>query len=54
MDFQETYLRSVLGFVGITDIEVIRAEGLARGAEQRNEVMRSAHRAIAGELLEAA
>jgi len=54
MDFQETYLRSVLGFVGITDIEVIRAEGLARGAEQREEVMRSAHRAIAGELLEAA
>jgi len=54
LDFQENYLRGVLGFIGITDIEVIRAEGLARGAEQRDEVMRSAHRAIAGELLEAA
>jgi FMN-dependent NADH-azoreductase len=28
-DFTEPYLRSVLGFLGMTDITVIRAEGLA-------------------------
>lgn len=32
-DFHETYLRAVLGFVGISDIEVIRVEGLSLGAE---------------------
>ncbi len=29
----EGYLRTVLGFFGITDIEVVRAEGLAYGEE---------------------
>jgi len=28
-DHQETYLRAVLGFIGLTDITFIRAEGLA-------------------------
>lgn len=28
-DFAEPYLRSVLGFIGITDITVVRAEGLS-------------------------
>lgn len=32
-DFQETYLRAILGFIGITDITIIRAEGLALGAD---------------------
>jgi len=31
MDFQETYLRAVLGFIGLTDITFVRAEGLAMG-----------------------
>ncbi len=30
-DFQETYLRAILGFIGIKDIEVVRAEGIAYG-----------------------
>jgi FMN-dependent NADH-azoreductase len=54
MDFQESYLRGVLGFIGITDVEVIRAEGLAMGAEKRVAAMAQAQQAIAGELLEAA
>ena len=54
LDFQESYLRGVLGFIGITDVEVIRAEGLAMGAEKRATVMAQAQRAIADELLEAA
>jgi len=31
MDFQETYLRATLGFIGLTDVTLIRAEGLALG-----------------------
>ena len=35
LDHQEAYLRAVMGFVGITDIAFIRAEGLAMGPEAR-------------------
>ena len=31
MDFHETYLRAVLGFIGLTDIRFIHTEGLAMG-----------------------
>lgn len=33
MDHQEQYLIDVLGFIGITDVSVVRAEGLNLGAE---------------------
>lgn len=32
-DFQEPYLHGVLGFIGLTDVTVVRAEGIALGAE---------------------
>jgi FMN-dependent NADH-azoreductase len=32
-DFLNTYLRSVLGFIGITDVTFVQAEGLALGDE---------------------
>ena len=54
MDHQETYLRTVFGFIGVTDIEFIRVEGLSAGAEKRTTAMSSTHRAIAKELLIAA
>ncbi|HZP66782.1 MAG TPA: FMN-dependent NADH-azoreductase [Rudaea sp.] len=47
LDFQETYLRGVLGFIGITDVDVIRAEGLSHGPEHRSHAMTAAHRAVA-------
>jgi FMN-dependent NADH-azoreductase len=31
LDFQESYLRSVLGFIGITNVHVVRVEGVAMG-----------------------
>lgn len=31
-DFTEPYLRTVLGFIGITDVDVVRVEGVAHGA----------------------
>ena len=41
-DFQEPYLRAILGFIGIKDIEIVRAEGMAYGPEQREAAMRVA------------
>ena len=31
-DFHEPYLRAVLGFIGITDVDVVRVEGVAMSA----------------------
>jgi FMN-dependent NADH-azoreductase len=41
-DFQEPYLRAVLGFIGLEEIHIVRAEGLAFGPEQRDAAMRAA------------
>jgi len=35
LEHGETYMRTALGFIGITNPEVIIAEGIALGAEQR-------------------
>lgn len=34
-DYHEPYLRQLLGFIGVSDIRIIRAEGLAFGDEPR-------------------
>ena len=47
MDYQETYLRAVLGFVGITDVEAILIEGIGMGAEKRAEALAKARAKIA-------
>lgn len=49
IDFQETYLRHVLAFIGIDEPEFVRAEGLNLGAAQREAAMAQAHAKIAGE-----
>lgn len=46
-DFQEPYLKAVLGFMGITDIEVVRAEGVNLGPAQREAALADAHSGIA-------
>jgi FMN-dependent NADH-azoreductase len=33
MDFVEPYLKAILGFMGITDVTFVRAEGLSMGSE---------------------
>jgi FMN-dependent NADH-azoreductase len=48
LDHQETYLRGIFGFFGITDISFIRAEGLALGAEQRAKSIDAARLEIDG------
>jgi FMN-dependent NADH-azoreductase len=34
-DFQEPYLKSVLGFLGLTDVEVVRIEGTSMGKTEQ-------------------
>jgi FMN-dependent NADH-azoreductase len=46
-DTQVPYLKMVLGFLGMTDVQFVYAEGLALGAEAANEAMISAHQQIA-------
>lgn len=47
MDHQETYLSAVFAFVGITDIEFIRAEGLNISPESKEAAVAAARKAIA-------
>jgi FMN-dependent NADH-azoreductase len=42
LDHQESYLRGVFGFLGITDVKFIRAEGIGVGEEQRAKSMETA------------
>lgn len=46
LDHQETYLKGVFGFFGVTDIRFIRAEGVALGDEQRGKSVESAQAEI--------
>ena len=42
LDHQETYLRGIFGFFGITDITFVRAEGVNISAEQRKTAIAAA------------
>ncbi len=41
-DFQEAYLRQVFGFLGVTDIQFVRAEGVAYSAQHRSDAIAGA------------
>lgn len=45
----ENYLELVLNFLGITDIEIVRAEGLAYGDEPRRNAIAGAQASIASQ-----
>ena len=47
LEHHETYLRGVLGFIGITDVTVIRAEGVAFGPEAKLAALDKAREEIA-------
>jgi len=42
LDFQEPYLRAILGFIGLTDIDVVRVEGAAMSAIGPEKALASA------------
>jgi FMN-dependent NADH-azoreductase len=46
LEHLETYLRGVFAFIGVTNPELIVAEGLLLGAEQREKSLQSALQAI--------
>jgi FMN-dependent NADH-azoreductase len=45
-DFVEPYLRQVLGFLGITDVQAVRADGVGLSPQHREAAIRDAHVAI--------
>jgi FMN-dependent NADH-azoreductase len=45
-DTQSAYVREFLGFLGITEVEFVYAEGLAMGEAPRNAALGDAGRAI--------
>lgn len=47
-DFQEGYLRHLLGFMGLTDVEFIRAEKIGFGPDAREAAILGARSEIAG------
>ena len=50
----EDYLNVFLGFIGITDLEIVRAQGLAYGPEHRSKAIDAAQAQIANALFAAA
>ena len=52
LEHQESYLQAIFGFLGVTDIRLVRAEGLAMGEPQRSKAIAAAEldiRALATE-----
>ena len=42
LEHQESWLKGVFGFMGVKDVEVIRAEGVAYGPEAREASLKAA------------
>ncbi|KRG71098.1 FMN-dependent NADH-azoreductase [Pseudoxanthomonas dokdonensis] len=53
-DFQEPFLRQVFGFLGITDIHFVRAEGIAYSPQHRTDAIAAALASIPAPLRKAA
>ena len=54
MDFQEPYLRAAFAFIGIDDVQFVRAEGLAVSEQHKAEALKSAHASIGSLMAKAA
>ena len=53
-DFQEPYLKFLFGFMGVRDLEFVRAEGLNLSPQHRSDALAVAHAAIGEPVAEAA
>jgi FMN-dependent NADH-azoreductase len=42
LDHQESYLRTVFGFFGVTDLRFVRAEGVAMGPDAKAQALSAA------------
>jgi len=45
-DFQEPYLRQVFAFLGVNEVEFVRAEGVAYSPQHRTDALAQAHATI--------
>ena len=54
LEHQESYLQTVFGFFGITDVRVVRAEGVAMGDAKKLEALAAAGRNIKTTVADAA
>ena len=54
LDFQESYLRGVLAFLGVTDVSMVRAEGVNISPEAKAQAVAAAHEQAAALFREAA
>jgi len=54
MDFQEPYLRAAFAFIGIGDVEFVRAEGLAVSEQHKAEALKSARDSVGSLMAKAA
>jgi FMN-dependent NADH-azoreductase len=54
MDFHATYLKSVLGFIGITDVSFVRAEGVSMGRDGYAQAVATAEAQVSSVLQGAA
>ena len=54
MEHQESYLKVVFGFFGITDVRFVRAEGVAMGTDAKAQALASAEREIQAHVATAA
>ena len=54
LDHQESYLKTVFGFVGITDIQFVRAEGVAMGEAAKAQALDAADLSIKALVAQAA
>ncbi len=50
MDFVRPYLKAVLGFVGITDVQFVNVQGVAFGPEARTAAIEAAKQAVTAAL----
>lgn len=48
LEHQESYLRAVFAFLGVTDIRFVRTEGVALGEDQKTRSLRDAEAVIDG------
>ena len=54
LEHQESYLKTVFGFFGVTDVRFVRAEGVAMGEEAKARALEAADIAIRAAVKEAA
>jgi FMN-dependent NADH-azoreductase len=54
LEHQESYLKTVFGFFGVTDVRFVRAEGVAMGEEAKAKAFEAADAAIRAAVREAA